>query len=77
MSYLAHIEYSRGMKSRAELKSLELYFSKNKTIQKRFVGLQGRKFLFRFDSHADRIAFLKAAEDGIKMQNEIVERDGW
>lgn len=75
--YLAHIEYARAVKSRAELKTMELGFRADKVIAENFVELKGRKFFFRFESSEARLSFLKNMEKVFKKNNENVLREGW
>lgn len=75
--YHAHIEYARAVKSRAELKTMELGFRADKVIAENFVELKGRKFFFRFESIDARLAFLKNMENIFKKHKEKAIRDGW
>lgn len=77
VEYLAHIEYARAVRSRAELKVMEQNFRTDKDIAPNFIELKGRKFFFRFNTRNARLVFLKNMEKVFKHHKEATQRDGW
>jgi len=69
-----YIEFSRAVKSRAELVEFEKFCKTHPTTKRHFTHVEGRKFYFQFPNKKEASIFLDEAQKMIESKGMITER---
>ena len=69
-----YIEFSRAVKSRAELVEFEKFCKTHPTTKRHFTDVEGRKFYFQFPNKKEVSFFLDEAQKMIESKGMITER---
>ena len=69
-----YIEFSRAVKSRAELVEFEKFCKTHPTTKRHFTHVEGRKFYFQFPNKKEADIFLDEAQKMIESKGMITER---
>lgn len=69
-----YIEFSRAVKSRAELVEFEKYCKTHPSTKRHFTHVEGRKFYFQFPKKKEADIFLDEAQKMIESKGMITER---
>lgn len=69
-----YIEFSRAVKSRAELGEFEKFCKTHPTTKRHFTHVEGRKFYFQFPNKKEADIFLDESQKMIESKGMITER---
>lgn len=74
MGQSVYIEFSRAVKSRAELFEFEKFCKTHPTTKRHFTHVEGRKFYFQFSNKKEADIFLDESQKMIESKGMITER---